>query len=136
MVKQNRKVEQVGAKKVLAKVEKGRGFLNITHKVLSREDPTMLELTHQLFMHIMHERKALSLKIKELLVLAVNASHLYYTGTKAHMKLALQAGATKEEVFETLEVASWPAGIHVLRYCLPIYEEVMEEIKKGETQIK
>lgn len=68
--------------------------------------------------------------------MAVNAALLYHTGTRAHMQLALRAGATKEEVFEAIEVASWPAGIHVLRTCLPIYEEVMKEIKRGKSIIK
>lgn len=137
MAKKAGKAGQKSAKKILEKVSKGRGFINITHQVLSREDPKMLDLTHQMFMHVMHERKALSLKVKELLVMAVNASLLYYTGTRAHMQLALQAGATKEEVFEAIEVASWPAGIHVLRTCLPIYEEVINEIReKGKSHIK
>jgi alkylhydroperoxidase/carboxymuconolactone decarboxylase family protein YurZ len=137
MAKKTGKAGPKDAKKILEKVSKGRGFINITHQVLSREDPKMLDLTHQMFMHVMHERSALSLKVKELLVMAVNASLLYYTGTRAHMQLALKAGATKEEVFEAIEVASWPAGIHVLRTCLPIYEEVMNEIKeKGRSHIK
>ena len=136
MAKNARKTEQKTAKDVLDKVSKGRGFTNITHQVLSRDDPKMLELTHQLFMHVMHERNALSLKVKELLVMAVNAALLYHTGTRAHMQLALRAGATKEEVFEAIEVASWPAGIHVLRTCLPIYEEVMEEMKRGKSIIR
>jgi alkylhydroperoxidase/carboxymuconolactone decarboxylase family protein YurZ len=136
MAKKSGKAEKKSAKKVLEQVSNGRGFINVTHKVLSREDPKMLELTHQMFMHVMHERKALSLKVKELLVMAVNASLLYYTGTRAHMQLALKAGATKEEVFEAIEVASWPAGIHVLRTCLPIYEEVMDEIRRhGKSKI-
>jgi len=133
--KAGKQAEKNSAKEVLGKVSKGRGFVNITHQVLSREDPKMLDLTHQMFMHVMHERGALSLKVKELMVMAINASLLYYTGTKAHMQLALKAGATKEEVFEAIEVASWPAGIHVLRTCLPIYEEVMKERKKGKLKI-
>lgn len=137
MAKKSRKSAPKGAKKILDKVSKGRGFVNITHQVLSREDPKMLDLTHGLFMHVMHERRALSLKVKELIVMSVNAALLYYTGTRAHMQLALKAGATKKEVFEAIEVASWPAGIHVLRTCLPIYEEVMNEIKeKGKSHIR
>lgn len=85
MAKKTRKAEQKTAKDVLEKVSKGRGFINITHQVLSRDDPKMLELTHQLFMHVMHERKALSLKVKELLIMAVNAALLYHTGTRAHI---------------------------------------------------
>lgn len=129
--------KEKSAQAVLKKVSKGRGFINITHQVLSRDDPKMLDLTHQMFMHVMHERTALSLKVKELIIMAINASLLYHTGTRAHMQLALKAGATKEEVFEAIEVASWPAGIHVLRTCLPIYEEVMNEIKvTGKSKIK
>src|SRR6187401_1047053 len=109
MAKKARKAGQKSAQDILAEVSKGRGFVNITHQVLSRDDPKMLELTHQMFMHVMHERTALSLKFKELLVMSVNAALLYHTGTRAHMQLALRAGATKEEVFEAIEVASWPA---------------------------
>ena len=136
MAKKARKTKQKTAKDVLAKVSEGRGFINITHQVLSRDDPKMLEVTHQWFMHVMHERKALSLKVKELLVMGINAALLYQTGTRAHMQLALRAGATQEEVLEAIEVASWPAGVHVLRTCLPIYEEVMNEFKQGKSIIR
>lgn len=61
-------------------------------------------------------------KIKELVLVAVNAADLYPEGMKIHMNGALQSGASKEEIFETLLVSilgggivSWIDGVSVMK---------------------
>jgi alkylhydroperoxidase/carboxymuconolactone decarboxylase family protein YurZ len=61
-------------------------------------------------------------KIKELVLVGINATGLYHEGMKGHMKGALQAGASKEEILETLLISilgggivSWVEGISVMK---------------------
>ena len=72
----------------------------------------------------------LNLKIKEIIICAVNAATAYERGLRIHIKGALVAGATYEEIFEGLQAASMPGGIHILSISLPILDEVYKEWKE------
>jgi alkylhydroperoxidase/carboxymuconolactone decarboxylase family protein YurZ len=61
-------------------------------------------------------------KVKELVLVGVNAAGLYDEGMKIHMNGALQAGSSKEEIVEALLVSiivggivSWIEGIKVMK---------------------
>lgn len=75
------------------------------------------------------DKQCLSRKIQELLLLAMDASrtHLYEPGARAHTAAALQAGASKEEIMETLELTS-VLGVHAVTAGVPCLQEVMREM--------
>jgi len=52
----------------------------------------------------------LSVKVKELIVLGVLASRGLQYGVAAHMRRAIDYGATKEELFEAIKAAAVPGG--------------------------
>src|SRR5437867_5551084 len=56
------------------------------------------------------EEGTLSVKVKELVVLGVLASHGLQYGVEAHMCRAIAYGATKEELFEAIKAAAVPGG--------------------------
>jgi AhpD family alkylhydroperoxidase len=56
------------------------------------------------------EDGTLSVKVKELIVLGVLASRGLQYGVEAHMRRALDYGATKEELFEAIKAAAVPGG--------------------------
>jgi AhpD family alkylhydroperoxidase len=56
------------------------------------------------------EDGTLSVKVKELIVLGVLASRGLQYGVEAHMRRALDYGATKEELFEAIKAATVPGG--------------------------
>jgi AhpD family alkylhydroperoxidase len=56
------------------------------------------------------EAGALSVKVKELVVLGVLASRGLQYGVAAHMRRAIEYGATKEELFEAIKAAAVPGG--------------------------
>ncbi|KAK3690634.1 hypothetical protein LTR37_019078 [Vermiconidia calcicola] len=74
------------------------------------------------------EKKALPIKIQELVLLAMDAActHLYEPGIKIHTAAALKAGATKEEIMETLEMSS-VLGVHAVTVGVPTLLEVLKE---------
>jgi AhpD family alkylhydroperoxidase len=56
------------------------------------------------------EEGTLSVKVKELVVIGVLASRGLQYGVEAHMRRALDYGATKEELFEAIKAAAVPGG--------------------------
>ena len=56
------------------------------------------------------EDGTLSVKMKELIVLGVLASRGLQYGVAAHMRRAIEYGATKEELFEAIKAAAVPGG--------------------------
>jgi AhpD family alkylhydroperoxidase len=56
------------------------------------------------------EDGTLSVQVKELIVLGVLASRGLQYGVEAHMRRALDYGATKDELFEAIKAAAVPGG--------------------------
>jgi AhpD family alkylhydroperoxidase len=56
------------------------------------------------------EDGTLSVKVKELIVLGILASRGLQYGVEAHMRRALDYGATKDELFEAIKAAAVPGG--------------------------
>lgn len=105
-----------------------------SREVLAREAPGYLELFHKTYLYLFHERTALPPKIKELIIIAVDAAQFYERGLRSHIKSALQAGATRDEIVEALLASSLAAGIHALSVSLPIFDEVIEQWEKEQKE--
>jgi AhpD family alkylhydroperoxidase len=56
------------------------------------------------------EEGTLSVKVKELIVLGIPASRGLQYGVEAHMRRAMEYGATKDELFEAIKAAAVPGG--------------------------
>jgi AhpD family alkylhydroperoxidase len=56
------------------------------------------------------EDGTLSVKVKELVVIGILASRGLQYGVAAHMRRAIEYGATKEELFEAIKAAAVPGG--------------------------
>ena len=56
------------------------------------------------------EEGVLSVKVKELIVLGILASRGLQYGVEAHMRRAMEYGATKDELFEAIKAAAVPGG--------------------------
>jgi alkylhydroperoxidase/carboxymuconolactone decarboxylase family protein YurZ len=56
------------------------------------------------------EEGTLSVKVKELVVMGVLVSRGLQYGVEAHMRRAIDYGATKEELFEAMKAAAVPGG--------------------------
>ncbi|RVX66472.1 hypothetical protein B0A52_09702 [Exophiala mesophila] len=74
------------------------------------------------------KRNRLPRKVQELVLLSLNASctTMYTPSISAHTMGALQAGATKDEILEVLELSS-VLGIHAISVGVPLLEEVLQE---------
>jgi alkylhydroperoxidase/carboxymuconolactone decarboxylase family protein YurZ len=90
---------------------KAKGDWNPVWDLLRDMDPDYLE-AYLTFRSIPHQGP-LEQKYKEQIMIAINAAttHLYAPGVRRHMQNALKAGATKAEIFETIQLTT-VMGIH------------------------
>ena len=100
-----------------------KGDWNPIWDELRKFDPDYLE-AYLHFRSIPHERGPLEQKYKELIMIAINAAttHLYGPGLRRHIQNALKAGATKAEIFETIQLTT-VMGIHSMNLAVPMLNE-------------
>lgn len=108
------------------------GYVYPFHEYLARNDYEWAE-TYQSWYEQVRAPRWLPLKYKELLFITAACIKGHETGIKTHITKALELGATKEEVLETIEVASHTGGGGVPVMAVRILIEVLEgkELPKG-----
>lgn len=108
------------------RAHKEKGDWNPLWEKFREFDPDFLE-AYLALRAVPQTRGPLEQKYKELILIAVNASttHLYGPGVRRHIRNALDAGATAEEILETIQLTS-VIGIHACNLALPILSEELE----------
>ena len=111
---------------------KAKGDWNPLWETFRELDPEFLE-AYLAFRSVPQNNGPLEQKTKELILIAINAAttHLYGPGVRRHVQNALKAGATKEEILETIQLTT-VMGIHSCNLAIPI---LMEEADKFEQSI-
>jgi alkylhydroperoxidase/carboxymuconolactone decarboxylase family protein YurZ len=109
-----------------------RGTWGEPWETVLRIDPAFVSAYLHLYL-VPWKKSHLSDKFRELCYLSVSAAatHLYLPGIHAHIKAALDFGATPREIVEVLELAS-TLGIHTMNIGVPLLVEVLEE--RGRTE--
>lgn len=104
-----------------------RGTWGESWETILRLDPEFL-LAYLSFSAVPWRQNYLPDKVKELIYIAVdaNATHMYLPGVRQHIKAALAAGATGNEIMEVLEISA-TLGIHAMNIGVPILIQVLEE---------
>ena len=103
--------------------QKASGDWNPLWSTLEEWDPDFMEAYLQL-RNVPFRQGPLSRKTKELILIAINAAttHLYAPGVRRHIRNALQHGATRAEILETIQLTT-VLGIHACNLAVPILEE-------------
>lgn len=104
-------------------MQKAAGDWNPLWSTLEQWDPDFMEAYLQL-RNVPFRKGPLPTKFKELILVAINAAttHLYAPGVRRHIRNALQHGATRDEVLETIQLTA-VLGIHACNLAVPILEE-------------
>ena len=107
--------------------QRATGDWNPFWTTLEELDPDCLEAFLQF--RSVPQNGPLDQKTKELIFIAINVAttHLWPSGARRHMANALEAGATKEEILEVIQLTSI-MGIHSMTMGVPI---LMEEAEKA-----
>ena len=106
---------------------KAKGDWNPLWEQFRELDPEFLE-AYLAFRNVPQSQGPLEQKYKELILIAINAAttHLYGPGVRRHIQNALKAGASMEEILETIQLTT-VMGIHSCNLAIPI---LMEEVSK------
>jgi len=104
-----------------------RGTWGDSWEAILRLDPGFLK-SYLEFSAVPWRKNHLDTKTKEFMYIAVDAAatHLYVPGIRQHVKAALAAGATPQEIMEVLECTA-TLGIHAMNIGVPILVQVLEE---------
>jgi len=86
--------------------------------VFKREAPEVADAFNGLIMSLVAS-KGLEPKTKQLIYIAMKASTGDEMAVKAHVPMAIQAGATKEEVVDAILMTLTVSGIKGVVTCLP-----------------
>lgn len=100
-----------------------RGEFNPLWEQIRVLDPQFME-AYLRFRDVPHREGPLPPKMKELILVAINAAttHLYAPGIRRHIANAFRAGATREEVLEAIELTTI-MGMHSMNIAIPILVE-------------
>ncbi|WP_290557171.1 carboxymuconolactone decarboxylase family protein [Aestuariivita sp.] len=106
--------------------QRATGDWNPFWDTLAALDPDYLEAF--LAFRAVPQSGPLPKKYRELIFIAINVAttHLWPSGIRRHMQNALQAGATKEEILEVIQLASI-MGVHSMSMGVPI---LLDEVEK------
>ena len=118
-------------KELLERMNKSRGYTRLWRELLAYKDIDFTELNNNTSDHVFNKRNALPRKFKEILCVCLDAYTFYEAGLRIHIRGALEAGATEEEIVEALEVTSL-LGIHPVAFSMPILDEVLKSKKEGD----
>ncbi len=117
-------------KAIIDRIERERGFVREWPRLLAERDPDFMECLHNVTTHVLHKRGSLPRKVKELLLISINAFNFYEYGFRVHVRSALKEGTTEEELLEALEVVG-VLNVHGLSSMLPVLVEEIEKFKKA-----
>jgi len=109
--------------------QKKSGDWNPLWSTFEQWDPDFIEAYLQL-RSVPFRKGPLPPKLKELILIAINAAttHLYAPGVRRHIRNALQHGATREEIFETIQLTT-VLGIHSCNLAVPILAEELAQVE-------
>jgi len=97
-------------KKLLAEMEKERGYVSPAKNYVATIDPDFMEAYNHLYNLGLRAGKALPVKTKELVAIGILAYQSRENAVYEHMKRALRHGATKQELLEAIETTIIPGG--------------------------
>ena len=108
-----------------------RGDWNVLWDQMRELDPEFME-AYLAFRSVPHRKGPLPPKVKELIMVAINAAttHLYAPGARRHMRNAIRHGATWEEILEVLQLTT-VMGVHSCNMAIPILMEEIEAARQS-----
>ena len=113
-MKQQNPEKLLRSQEVLKELKEARGgsLLN-SHQVMGN-DPNLVNAFLQQYLNCNKRDVDIPKKYRELIVMAIGMATQTATTTKVHAKLALENGATVDEVFEEIRIIFFTCGVSKL----------------------
>ena len=127
-MKQQNPEKLLRSQEVLKELKEARGgsLLN-SHQVMGN-DPNLVNAFLQQYLNCNKRDVDIPKKYRELIVMAIGMATQTATTTKVHAKLALENGATVDEVFEVIRIIFFTCGVSMLLPALECLEGFFEPI--------
>ena len=104
-----------------------RGYVLDYHKVMVNQDFTFMKAVDGLVQAAYLEPRSLDRKTKELIfIVSLTVLRAERPHITSHIRAALTAGATPEEILEAIEIACPEAGVVAFQWGLDAWREVVE----------
>lgn len=117
------------AEELISEIKKKRGYIDAWQAFLAKEDTDFMKAYEELYSLIWVRSMVLPQKIKELIIIGVLAVRGDEISLKAHMERALNLGASKEEIMETIETVLLPSGGYTLFKGMKTLQGVLKDKK-------
>ena len=127
-MKQQNPEKLLRSQEVLKELKEARGgsLLN-SHQVMGN-DPNLVNAFLQQYLNCNKRDVDIPKKYRELIVMAIGMATQTATTTKVYAKLALENGATVDEVFEVIRIIFFTCGVSKLLPALECLEGFFEPI--------
>jgi AhpD family alkylhydroperoxidase len=112
---------------IVRRGEARRGFVPYWLRFMADMDLDYLEAYERIYELTAVRRGRLPAKFRELIVVAAVSIGGYDSGIKDHLRRALRLGATKEEIVEVLQSASFHTGALTLVHGMIALIDVLKE---------
>jgi len=112
-------------------MKKERGYVLPQWEYVTDRDVDFMEAYNNLYNRGLTDGKALPVKTRELIAIALLAYRGLGDDVYNHMKRALKFGATKEELLEAVETSIVPGGAPTFSIGLKALMRLEEDDKKG-----
>jgi len=119
---QERSEEEI-TKDMLKSIEREYGFIPLVNEVLS-ERPDLFIPSVNLGKSVFYGKCELGRKMRHLTALAAAVAKGSEHCMSVHMQLAVKAGATKNEIIETMQIASVVSMTHAQSYAFRRFKEM------------
>lgn len=123
------KREKNRLKRLLEAMKRQRGYLPKAWEYAAENDMGFMEVYNNFTAKGLNAGRALPIKTKELIVIALLAFRGKEDAVREHIKRALKHGATKMEILEALETSAVPGGAPTFSTGLQALMRVEEEEK-------
>jgi alkylhydroperoxidase/carboxymuconolactone decarboxylase family protein YurZ len=96
---------------LIARMKAARGYIYPEWEFAARQDPDFVEAYNRIYELGLGEGRHVPAKVREFVAIALLAFRgAEQSGLVAHMRRAMEFGATREELFEVIETCLVPGG--------------------------
>lgn len=135
-LKQTDEAKLERSREILEALKEARGGkLLDSHRVMGN-DPNLINMFYQQYVNCNKKDISIPKKYRELIVMAVGIATSTETTMKVHGKLALENGATIDEIFEVIRILFFTCGVTKLLPALETLGDLFEAIDLEENKYK
>lgn len=128
-MKQNNPDKLERSVEILQKLKEVRGgSLLESHRIMGN-DPNLINMFLQQYINCNKKDISIPKKYRELIVMAIGMATGTETTMKVHAKIALENGATIDELFEVIRIIFFTCGVTKLLPALETLSEIFDAIE-------